>query len=200
MTDNLQQLHFCRYQSKVTNVSLERRGNVRTVVRADGFHTDGTRDWLPFTVRLYFYQGSREMRVVHSFVYDGNEHRDFIRSLGISMDVPLRDELYNRHIAFATDEGGVWSEPVQPLDGRREIFVGDERPRRQRADESLPDLQQSGHLSLQQQQMLGLRIPPYEQFNKQNRVLLDEWAAWGSYRLSQLTADGFTIRTTSASA
>ena len=194
MADNLKQLHFCRYQSKVTNVSLERQGKVRVVVRVDGFHTDGTRDWLPFTVRLYFFQGSREMRVVHSFVYDGDEHHDFIRSLGISMDVPLRDELYNRHVAFATGEGGVWSEPVQPLDGRREIFVGDQRPRRQRADESLPDEQQSAFLSVQQQQMMGLRIPSHEQFNKQNRVLLDEWAAWGIYRLSQLTADGFTIR------
>lgn len=29
---------------------------------------------------------------------------------------------------------------------------------------------------------------------KKNRALLDHWASWDSYRLSQLTADAFSIR------
>lgn len=42
--------------------------------------------------------------------------------------------------------------------------------------------------------MEGKRIPPYEAFDEKNRTLLDHWASWDSYRLSQLTADAFSIR------
>ena len=77
------------------------------------------REWLPFVVRLYFYGGSEQIKMVHSFVYDGDQKKDFIRSLGIRFDVPMREALYNRHIAFSCADGGVWSEPVQPLVGRR---------------------------------------------------------------------------------
>ena len=70
-------------------------------------------------VRLYFYGGSEQIKMVHSFVYDGDQEKDFIRSLGIRFDVPMREALYNRHIAFSCADGGVWSEPVQPLVGRR---------------------------------------------------------------------------------
>ena len=53
-----------------------------------------------FVVRLYFYGGSEQIKMVHSFIYDGDQKKDFIRSLGIRFDVPMREALYNRHIAF----------------------------------------------------------------------------------------------------
>ena len=85
--------------------------------------------------------------------------------------------LYNRHVAFSCANGGVWSEPVQPLAGRRKLTLGKEDT-----------------LSLQQQQMDGKRIPLYEAFDGKNRDLLDNWASWNDYRLSQLSADAFSIR------
>jgi hypothetical protein len=42
--------------------------------------------------------------------------------------------------------------------------------------------------------MTGRRIPAYEEFNKQNQHLLDHWAQWDGYRLSQLTDNSFSIR------
>ena len=42
--------------------------------------------------------------------------------------------------------------------------------------------------------MDGKRIPPYEAFDGKNRDLLDNWASWNDYRLSQLSADAFSIR------
>ena len=36
------------------------------------------REWLPFVVRLYFYGGSEQVKMVHSFVYDGDQKKDFI--------------------------------------------------------------------------------------------------------------------------
>ena len=152
------------------------------------------REWLPFVVRLYFYGGSEQIKMVHSFVYDGDQKKDFIRSLGIRFDVPMREALYNRHIAFSCADGGVWSEPVQPLVGRR-ILTLNKTDNKKNSNEK-KDAQQmpTDEPSLQQQQMEGKRIPPYESFDGKNRSLLDNWASWNDYRLSQLTADAFSIR------
>ena len=165
------------YQSLLKTVEVERRGDVRTVIKIEGVHRNTSgREWLPFVVRLYFYRGSEQMRMVHSFIYDGDEHRDRIRSLGIRLHVPMREEAYNRHIAFATDDG-IWTEPVQPLDGRKPIMSGDDR-----------------HRNIQAEQMEGRRIPEYSTFDDKNRELLDHWAKWDGFRLSQLTDNSYTIR------
>ena len=87
------------------------RASVRALVRVEGIHkvissqetVDGRQEWLPFTVRLYFYRGSDQIRLVHTFIYNGDEQRDMITSLGLRFSVPMRDEAYNRHIAFVTD-------------------------------------------------------------------------------------------------
>ena len=141
-------------------------------------HSKDNREWLPFTVRLYFYNGSDQIKMVHTFIYDGDMHKDMISSLGVRLQVPMREELYNRHIAFATDQGGVWAEPVQPLDGRRDIQIGDRRD----------------HRNLQKEQMEGKRIPDKTEFDHINQMLLDNWAKWDGFRLSQLTDNSFSVR------
>ena len=169
--ENTSQIAFTNYTGTLTSATVERTGKVRTLVKLEGTHRSETgREWLPFVVRLYFYAGSEQIKIVHSFVYDGDQNKDFIRSLGIRMDAPMREALYNRHVAFSCADGGVWSEPVQPLAGRRKLTLGKEDT-----------------LSLQQQQMDGKRIPPYEAFDGKNRDLLDNWASWNDYRLSQLS-------------
>lgn len=176
--ENTSQITFTNYTGRLTSATVERIGKVRTLVKLEGTHRSETgREWLPFVVRLYFYAGSEQIKIVHSFVYDGDQNKDFIRALGIRMDAPMREALYNRHVAFSCANGGVWSEPVQPLAGRRKLTLGKEDT-----------------LSLQQQQMDGKRIPPYEAFDGKNRDLLDNWASWNDYRLSQLSADAFSIR------
>ena len=191
--ENTSRVSFFHYAGEIKSVSIERAGSVRTLVKLEGVHrnrnkgisTDNSnseddsqnnREWLPFVVRLYFYAGSEQIKMVHSFVYDGDQKMDFIRSLGIRFDVPMREALYNRHVAFSCADGGVWSEPVQPLVGRRML--------------TMPQIQDEPSL----QQMEGKRIPPYEAFDEKNRELLNDWASWNDYRLSQLTADAFSIR------
>ena len=160
------------FHSQVTSATVERAGRIRTVIKVEGKH-DG---WLPFVVRFYLYQGSRQVRMVHTFMYDGEAEKEMIRSIGIRVKVPMREAPYNRHIAFATEKG-IWSEPVQPLDGRQMLLLQGDRQR-----------------NLQVEQMVGMRIPDYNTFDERNRQLLDHWAQWDGYRLSQLTDNAWAIR------
>lgn len=163
------------FRSQLTNVEVERCGQVRAVVKMEGVHRSASgRAWLPFIVRMYFYRGAEQIRLVHTFIYNGDEHRDLIRSIGVRVQVPMRETVYNRHIAFATDNC-IWTEPVQPLDGRRMLSPDSDR-------------------HLQAEQMAGHRISDYETFDEQNRRLLDHWAQWDGYRLSQLTDNAYSIR------
>lgn len=163
------------YLSKINQITVERAGEIRAVVRIDGVHTDESREWLPFTLRLYFYAGSSQVKMVHTFVYDGDQDTDFIKGLGVRFGIPLREALYNRHVFFAGAGQGTWAEPVQPLTGRRVLQFG-------------------GDATLYTQQIQGKRIPAYEEFDEKGKDLIDHWASWDGYRLSQLTPDGFTIR------
>lgn len=170
------------YVGEVDAAEVERAGDSRAVVKLTGRHkgTDG-REWLPFTVRLYFYTNSPEIKMIHTFVYDGDQNKDFIRSLGVSFDVPMREEVYNRHVAFSTAGGGVWSEPVQPIVGRRVLRLPEGYPL-------------EGEGSLQERQMRGERIPSPDAFDDKNRSYLEQWATWDGFRLSQPGYDGYTVR------
>ncbi|MBR6285676.1 MAG: hypothetical protein IKR18_01610 [Bacteroidaceae bacterium] len=161
-----------KYVSRVENAVVEREGAVRTCIRIDGRHTDGSRQWMPFTLRLYLYKGSNEMKIVHTFTFDGSQESDRISSIGFHLKVPMNSELYNRHVAFAAEDGGMWSEPVQPLIGRR-----------------LPT-----EAGLQRRQMNGERLPRKSELSQRTQQLIADWASWNDYRLSQLNDGSFTIR------
>lgn len=166
-------IHLTHFKSRIEQVQVERSGQVSAVVKVSGKLSDGSRSWLPFTLRLSFYAGSDQIKLIHSFLYDGDQDRDFIRSLGIRFNVPLREALYNRHVAFSTGGGGVWAESVEPLSGRRVLT---------RAHNYEVD------------QMEGKRVPERETFDNAGRKLIDDWAKWDGFRLSQLSDEGFTIR------
>ena len=174
--DDATNLHISHFRGIPDSVCVEQAGNVRALVRINGHYaTDNGRTWLPFTVRLYFYAGSEQVKMVHSFVFDGNADADFIHSLGIRFEVPMREAPYNRHVAFAAPNGGLWTEPVQPLVGRRVLTL-------------------NGDNSLQQRQMNGERIPDFDAFDEKNQNLISHWAVWSGYRLNQSSPDAFTIR------
>ena len=108
-----------KYLSEVKSVTVEQSGPVRGVVKIEGVHRGATsgREWLPFTVRLYFYSGQTAVRVVHSIVFDGDQEKDFVRGLGLQFAVPLRENAMNRKVRFGGPDGGLWSEPLQPGGG-----------------------------------------------------------------------------------
>ena len=64
-----------KFASQIETVTVEQSGPVRAVVKITGKHHSATSDrlLLPFTVRLYFFRGSGAIRIVHSFIYDGDQ-------------------------------------------------------------------------------------------------------------------------------
>ncbi|KAF5347089.1 hypothetical protein D9758_011642 [Tetrapyrgos nigripes] len=107
-------------QGRVDTVDVEQSGPVRVVLKVTGKYTgSGHDDFLPFTARLYISAGGTSIRVVHFFIYDGDQSKDFIKGIGLSFTTPLSDELYNRHVRFVSSSGGIWGEPVRVVSGLR---------------------------------------------------------------------------------
>ncbi|MGN9910056.1 exo-rhamnogalacturonan lyase family protein [Phytohabitans sp. LJ34] len=151
--------------AEVERITVEQDGPVRAVVRLEGHHGG----WLPFSVRLYFYAGAPDVRVVHTFVWDGDPERDFLAGLGLSADVVMRDDPHDRHVRLAGPEGFL-TEAVRGLTGLRRD-PGAAVRRRQVAGHAVGDIADpavSGRLHL---------IPQ-----------------WNDYTLDQTSADGFLLR------
>jgi hypothetical protein len=176
-TDDLNPPARQRYISDVQKVTLEQSGPVRAVVKLEGFHKaqSGDRQWLPFVVRLYFYAGDEPVRLMHTIVFDGDQDKDFIRGLGLVFDVPMREQIQNRHIRFANSNGGVWAEPLQlAIAGRGGAGGGGGGGGGGgRGGFGGPN------------QIEGQRLP--------NRAASFEAAAWDSFKLVQPNSEGFTI-------
>lgn len=168
-------LRFDDFVGEIKKVSIEQNGPVRGLVRIDGVHRaeKGGREWLPFTVRLYFHAGQAPVRMIHSFVFDGDQHKDFISGLGVVFDIPMREEMQNRHVRFSGEGDGLWSEPLEPLIGRR--LVGPPGS------------------NVYEDQLAGKRVPNKAYFDAAGQKLLTDLAIWDSYKLNQLNSDGFLI-------
>ena len=167
-----------KFTGTVESVTVEQCGPVRAVVKIEGRHVseNGDRAWLPFVVRLYFYAGQQSIRLVHTIVYDGDQKKDFIHGLGLVFDVPLDEQLYNRHIRFSGEKGGLWDEPCQLLNGSYPLFNFETRE------------------NLYARQLTGERIAEPESFPEKAQFLFKHWASWNDFRLEQLNADGFRVQ------
>ena len=97
--------------STVERLTLEQSGTVRAVIKLEGRHREAqpasapasSRSWLPFTIRLHFFAGSGAITLTHSVIFDGDPHKDFIKGLGLTFDVPFAEEPHNRHVRFVGD-------------------------------------------------------------------------------------------------
>lgn len=161
------------FTSRIENVTVEQDGPVRAVVKVSGTHRTGSgREWLPFTLRFYFHAGSEALRMTHTFVFDGDENKDFIRGLGMRFSVPMRDELYNRHVRFAGEGKGLWGEAIQGLTG----------------------LRRDPGKAVREAQVAGVAVPPIGEWSEQVSSRVHWIPAWGDFSLSQLNANGFSLR------
>lgn len=162
-----------KFESDIRGVKVEQSGPVRAVVRINGFHTDRMRrSWLPFTIRLYFYAGSDNVRMLHTFSYDRDGQHDFIAGLGVRFQVPMRDAAYDRHIRFVGDGHGALSEAVKGITGlRRDPGAG-----------------------VRAAQIAGAKLADPASWDQRVTTRLGYIPDWGDYSLSQLSADGFVVK------
>ncbi|MEU0815286.1 Tat pathway signal sequence domain protein [Streptomyces mirabilis] len=166
-----------RFESVIAEVTVEQEGPVRAVVRIDGKHRKGSRSWLPFSIRLYFYAGADSFRMVHTITFDGKQEPgktsgDFIRGLGVRFNVPMRDAAYDRHIRIGGDGSGLLREAVQGITG----------------------LRRDPGAAVQAAQFAGEKLPDPSTWDQRVTTRLQYIPHWGDYTLSQLSADGFTLR------
>lgn len=162
------------YTGEIDETVIEQSGPVRAVVRAKGrYRNSQDRRWLPFTVRLYFYSGAESVRIVHGFIFDGDQHTDFIRGLGLRWRVPMSDELHNRHIRFVGENDGVWAEAVRVISGLR---------------------RDPGNAARNAQRD-GVVTPPLSQWgdNQNWSVQINDVPVWNDYKLVQNSADSFHV-------
>ncbi|MBI0476278.1 Tat pathway signal sequence domain protein [Sphingomonas sp. MA1305] len=158
------------FTGAIDRATVEQRGPVRAVVKIEGMHAAGGRRWLPFTVRLYAYAGSPALRIVHSFVHDGNVAKDFVAALGVRTSVPMAGALHDRHVRIATD-GAMFAEGVRPLTG----------------------LRRDPGEAFRAAQIAGKATPPLSEMAKPVAATLERIAAWDGFRLEQPNAHGFTL-------
>ena len=117
---------------------------------------------------------SNPCALVHTFIYDGEAKHDFIKGLGLSFAVPLREEYHNRHISFAGEDGGTWHEPVRPLTGRRS-FSSDE------------------YSDMFAAQLTGKKLPGLQQMHRRQRQLAEDLPIWNEFKLVQNAPDYFSV-------
>lgn len=174
------------FVSDITTAVVEQKGNVRVVVKVEGKHKfeSGDREWLPFVVRFYFYAGSDPVRMVHTFIFDGDQEKDFIRGLGVRFDVPMREELQNRHVRLAGDQGFL-AEPVRLISGRR-------NPRPEMYSRQIAGMRVPNLADMPKGIIEGDPAPPAIPRNMAG--LISQMAVWDSYKLTQFTPDGFQIQ------
>lgn len=161
-----------RYTGRVDSVVLEETGALQTTVKYTGTHVDGTgEEKLPFIIRLRINAADPRIQLTHTFVYDGDEERDFLKGLGIAMDAPISGEMYNRHVKFTGDHG-VFHEAL--------VNLTSWRPRIEH--------------SIYQRQMAGEAIHETGDAAQRIEQMMKDVPFWSQYDLCQDSAEHFVIR------
>jgi hypothetical protein len=166
--------HRSSWTGVVETADIEQSGPVRAVVKLTGHYREdakshygsGHRAILPWTMRIYLNVDDDSMRVMHHFVWDGDDGRDFISGLGLEVRVPMSDAAYDRHIRFAGPDGGVWGEAVVGLTG----------------------LRRDPGAAVRAAQIAGTATPPQSQWEATTQAEWQDLPAWGDFTLAQHSA------------
>lgn len=170
-------VHRTEWTAYAQSAEIEQSGPVRAVVkltggfrRSGGDTTDG-RTILPWTIRVFLSSGAESLRIVHSFIWDADIQRDFVRGLGLRMTVPMADDPHNRHIRFGSASGGVWGEPVRVLTG----------------------LRRDPGAQVRAAQVAGTATPPVAQWAATVQAGYQNLALWNDFTLFQGDPDHFAV-------
>lgn len=167
-------INISQFNGIIKDIKIEQQGDIRATIKIDGIHkSPDNREILPFSIRLYFYYGSSNIKIMHTFIFDGDENKDFIKGIGIEFSQPMHNaEMYDRFIRFTDSKGGLFGEAVKTLTGLRRD-----------AGEEIKTLQIEGQKSL-----------PQTQFPERVIKGLPYIPTFGDYTLYQPNANSFTIK------
>ncbi|MCU4677757.1 hypothetical protein N7931_19290, partial [Catenovulum sp. 2E275] len=162
------------FVSNVEQVEIEQTGSIRGVVKVTGKQKrQSGNQWLPFTLRLYFYAGGETIQMSHTFIYDGDDQQDFIKGLGLRFNVIQNDkELYNRHVRFVGENNGLWGESPKGITG----------------------LRRDPGQAVKDAQVAGQPTPPIAQWDERVSSRMHWIPTWNDFTLSQVNANGFSIK------
>ncbi|MFI5913235.1 hypothetical protein [Dactylosporangium sp. NPDC051541] len=151
----------------VETVTVEQAGPIRAVVKLTG------RSRRPFTVRLYFYAGAAEARLLHTVVWDTDAP---VTGFGLRVDVPMRDELHDRHVRLAGPEG---------QDGRPGFLT--------EAVRGITGLRRDPGAAHRAAQVAGQPCGPVTAWPETVSKRIHLVPTFGDWTLDQLSPDGFTL-------
>lgn len=165
------EIRYDQFESTVTSAVLEKNHSVKAVVKVTGKYRYKAKEWLPFQIRFTFYRNNPEIRMVHTFFYDGNPNKDMIKGIGLRYYQTLEGELYNRHVRISGDTGFLTESPKMLTTARTT----------------------KRYETLLKEQMDGKNI----EFTKEDGVfagLLKDSAVWEDYRIHQDSASHYQIK------
>ncbi len=175
-SDSITNIQVKTLGGRIASAVLEQSSPVRAVVKVDGEYNGGfSKDGIvPFSARLYFYAGSPSIRIVYTIRYEGDEKQDYIRGLGLKMDIPLREGTLNRHVLLAGEGDGVWHEPTRMFAARTTRLDPDK-------DEILKN------------QLAGKPLLEPSEYGEKREKIIADIAEWDGVKLMQLSPDSFAV-------
>lgn len=160
------------YRALLQEVEFEEEGPLQATVRFSGCHKDSRGEQrIPFIIRMKVGFDSKRIGFVHTFLYDGDEDRDFLKGLGLSVEMPLQGALYNRHVKFLGDSGALHESVAQMISWRPNL------PRK-----------------YSEQQNRGERLEFTGQDEQAVELMLGQMPFWSDYELCQDSMNHFCIR------
>ena len=160
------------YQGVIRKVTLEETGPYRLTAKYEGIHCNEEtgEERFPFVIRLQLGAGDSSLKIMHTFLYDGEEEKDFLKGIGLCFEVLMAGEMYNRHIKIPGDYGCFHESCAHLVSW-------------------IPKLPEELH----QAQMDGERLQPAgEDLDRVTQVLAD-MPFWDSYYLNQEFHEHFSI-------
>lgn len=173
MNWNEEEAHIVKsYTGVIEQVQVEECGELMTVIRYEGCHVnrEGVKK-IPFIIRMTVGAELEDIHFVHTFLYDGDENRDYLNGIGIASEVAMQGELYNRHVKFMGDHG-IFHEELVAL-----------RSWRPRVPQHIYEAQSAG----QELKLTGTEKDIADQ-------VLAATPYWSAYRLCQDSASHYSIQ------
>lgn len=117
-----------KYQGKIQEVEIEETGALQVILKFSGIHQNKEgEEKFPFLIRMKIGYQCDDLQFTHTFLYDGDEDKDYLKGMGIAFEMPLQGEIYNKHIKVTGDYGCFHESMVHLVSWRprvpKEIYV-----------------------------------------------------------------------------